>query len=505
MKKISLILAAIMICSGFCGCESDDSDVTTKTCNKSCSVQGGRAQACFLISGEEVCKEVCLGTKEGDNAPACWKDASQGPSALDYSITDKCAKDELGKLYSVTYESENCPKGCESGNCKKSADTTCTKDCESEGGRMQTCVRLNGQEECKDVCKGSQSATAIEGENTPFCYANALLGPTAPVFAMTDTCAKDELGTLYVVSSQSQKCSKGCEDGVCDNSGDVTCTKQCEPAPTGSPQNICVRVSGEETCKPACMGDKEGENKSCITPPPGSDVFAVTDDCAKDDLGVLYSKISVTGAKCDNGCENGECKPKSGGTECSANCDMAGGSPKVCVRINGVDSCKDTCKGAEGATLVVGENGPFCFRYASLGPTAPYLSMTNTCAEDDLGTLYATDTQSESCDIYENGTCLNGACMSMADACRSLMCEALIGGRGKTCVRIFGKVQCKDKCIGTEVGENEAKCVNNPSTGGVMSVVDTCAKDDLDTLYSQSSETHTCTATCKDGVCDDTI
>ena len=418
MKKLCLFLASVMVCGGLFGCDSESMDTSTtdvseKTCKKDCAVQGGRTQACFVISGAEVCKEVCLGDKEGENASACWKDASQGPEASDFSIKDKCAKDELGKLYSVTYESTICPKGCESGECKTDQEPTCSKNCNIAGGRLQTCVRIDGEESCKDVCRGSKEVDAIEGVNEPFCYRNTSLGPDAVDVAMTDTCARDDLGTLYVVSSQPETCTNGCEGGEC----------QAVPIQTG----------------------------------------------------------------------------------CSKSCQTAGGSPKVCVRIEGVDSCKDTCKGPEGATLVAGPNEPFCFRYASSGPTAHYLSMATTCAEDDLGTLYAVDTQSQSCDTTEHGVCLRGACMSMAEACTQLRCEGMIGGRAKSCVSIFGQAQCKDQCIGTKEGENDASCINNASTGNVMSIVDTCAKDDMDTLYSVSSVTNRCAASCKNGVCDDTL
>ena len=490
MKKqvLCFLTAALMVACGLGGCEYEGTNVSTKSCKKDCTSEGGRLQDCFLISDKEVCKDVCLGKNEGVNAPACWRNASLGPDATYLSITDTCAKDELGNLYSVSYESENCPNGCESGNCQPALNSPCKKDCNMDGGRQMTCVRIGSEESCKPACFGEN-----EGVNAPECWRNASLGPNAADLSITDTCAKDELGTLYVVSSASETCTNGCESGECKHSSDVTtCTKNCDEATTRNAAGICVHISGEEVCKPACLGNKSGENKLCFEDPDTHEVFPVTDNCAEDELGTLYSESSVRGMKCNNGCEDGECKPVSG-TTCTKNCQTEGGRFKICVRLSGQEECKNRCEGN-----VAGVNQSVCYRVSSLPPGQSEFALTDTCEADELGTLYSVSDHMEPC---RNG-CESGKCKPAGEC--SLPCSPDQYNRPTICVKIADVEACKPECAGTNVGDNSPICYkpypSEPSSPEYV-LTDTCALSDGGMLYSSSVAVSPCLGGCKNSAC----
>ena len=83
---------------------------------------------------------------------------------------------------------------------------------------------------------------------------------------------------------------------------------------------------------------------------------------------------------------------------------MDGGRPRVCVKLAGVESCKNRCLGSSE-----GENAPICYRPGSLPPSVPKNSLIDTCAKDDLGTLYSESTVENIC----TGTCdeASGLCI----------------------------------------------------------------------------------------------
>ena len=219
MKKRYLCVAA-MICGCILGCESNDSGVTeVKSCNKDCSLQSGEFPedsgmfVCAVVNGHESCVTPCLGKNEGKNAPVC---RNMHPSQYVFSVTDTCAKDDLGTLYQVSSDSEVCVNGCNEadGTCKTSGEELkCDHDCETiGGGRGQKCMLVSGKPVCQTPCHGTK-----EGENEPFCYQNASTGPDSPFYSVKDTCAKDDNGKLYVLTSAQKKCDFECseETGLC--------------------------------------------------------------------------------------------------------------------------------------------------------------------------------------------------------------------------------------------------------------------------------------------------
>ncbi len=278
---------------------------------------------------------------------------------------------------------------------------------------------------------------------------------------------------------------------------------KCEQIVAGK-SHICVKISGETSCKPTCLGTEEGANKAvCYSneslPPESRPVFSSVDTCAKDDDGKLYS-ASVADKECNNGCneDTGLCNED----KCSLSCINDGGDAQVCVKLSGQESCEDICHGEK-----VGLNDAVCYENGSLPPGAMnQFSVVTECAKDDLGTLYATDRKSTTCDNgCDNAT---GLCKTEPDpTCEQLQCESIAGdGIAHICATIDGKAVCKNGCLGTEEGINPARCFSNgslpPDARKFYKFVDNCAYDDNGELYSVSPQMEECSNGCyEDGEC----
>ena len=312
-----------------------------------------------------MCKNTCLGQEVGVNHK-CWRNASLGPTSQLYAVTDTCALDDNGNLYSSESASGPCTNGCTDGVC----DTVVPSlDCQVVGGRGRDAFTIGGAQECKNTCLGTQA-----GANT-VCYHNASTGPTSPWYVITDTCVADDNGRLYSSGSTTdQTCPDGCTNGACD------LELICLSVDGGRAQNAYT-IGGVRMCKNTCLGTNAGKNKACwsdAAPGSSATVYAVIDTCALDDNGDLYSSDSAE-EPCANGCKDGACNP-----EISLNCEgLVGGRAQKTVTIKGKQQCKDVCLGT-----AMGDNVK-CYQNASSGPDSPWYLVTDKCTVDDNGVLYS--------------------------------------------------------------------------------------------------------------------
>ena len=374
---------------------------------------------------------------------------------------------------------------CDDSRTAKIEDVTCGLDCSKNvDGRAQVCVFLSGVESCKSKCFGD-----AEGSNEAVCYIND--STEVPVHkSAVDTCAKDELGTLYSIDTTYETCVISCNDGVCENEppGPLTCEQ------TGNREVAAFTINGSEVCKNKCLGTQEGENKVCVQDSAGGTEKSVVDTCAKDDKGALYSTNSDS-TDCPNGCDetSHECKSQVGPNQCNA----VGGRPQAEFVIDGTAQCKQKCLGT-----VEGENH-VCWRNDSLGPNAKYRAFVDTCAKDENDALYSQSaTEGEEC---ADG-CTNGVCgpLPPKPVCDP-DCAGYTGTRDMTCVDIDNVPTCKPRCLGGAVGENFPVCYANLSIQNPKknSIVDVCAKDPSGTLYSTDERSTECPGECDEstGLC----
>ena len=372
-------------------------------------------------------------------------------------------------------------------------------------GRSHICATINGQAKCVNSCLKDK-----EGPNDAICFSNGSLPPNSrPVYSAVDNCAKDDNGVLYSISTVQSECTNGCDaaTGICKKSGenpDAECEAlNCDKI-VGGKVHICAKISGQASCKEACLGTAEGTNPAvCYAngslPPDSRPVYSSVDTCAKDDNGNLYS-VNVVEQECQKGCDEdtGLCNKDNQDEKCSLSCINDGGEAQVCVKLSGVESCKDICRGDEEGT-----NTAVCYENESLPPNArDQFSVVTVCAKDELGTLYATNKQQTKCDYGCNNT--SGECNKEPEpTCEDLNCGAIAGdGLAHFCATIDGKAICKNECIGTSEGENPAICFSNgslpPDARTFYHFVDICAKDDNGKLYSDSTQMDECPNGCYD-------
>ena len=306
------------ICLAAFACEDDNDKHSTSGCNllKCEQYIGGKNQICAVISGKGRCESACLGNAEGANQPVCYSNGSLPPDSRPvFSTVDTCAKDDNGKLYSVSVDEEQCQYGCDdaTGLCNKdNPGKKCSLSCLNDGGEAQVCVKLSGTESCKAVCRGYK-----EGANAAGCYENESLPPEArDQYSVVTVCAKDDLGTLYATDKQETKCEYGCDktSGECNKEPETTCEElNCEGAAGDGISHFCATIDGKAVCKNVCLGTLEGENPAvCFSngslPPDSRKFYRFVDTCEKDDNGQLYS-VSPQKTECPNGCyDDGECK-----------------------------------------------------------------------------------------------------------------------------------------------------------------------------------------------------
>ena len=208
------------VCLAVFACEDGNHQNNDSACEalKCDQIVGGKVHICAMISGQASCKEACLGTDEGTNQAVCYSNESLPPESRPvYSAVDNCAKDDNGKLYSVSIQQDECTNGCnaETGNCNTDPEHTCEElNCGAIAGDGIThiCATIDSKVMCKNGCLGT-----IEGENPAICFSNGSLPPDSRKFyTFVDTCAKDDNGQLYSVSAQMTECLNGCYDnGEC--------------------------------------------------------------------------------------------------------------------------------------------------------------------------------------------------------------------------------------------------------------------------------------------------
>ena len=172
----------------------------------------------------------------------------------------------------------------------------------------------------------------------------------------------------------------GCDD---DSDEVSSCDKDCSQI-VGGRVHSCFLISGKEECKPACMGDKEGQNApACWTHSsiPEPNQKSVVDFCVKDDKGNLYADLDQSSdTLCSAGCDSatGVCKLQVVG-DCDKDCSgIVGGREHICVKISDQKDCKPKCLGNKE-----GLNDPVCWKNPSV-PNATESTVKDFCIKDDL-------------------------------------------------------------------------------------------------------------------------
>ncbi len=310
MKRV--LLATLLLCSyAFLGCSDDNSSSKDKNddsvlCESlHCDHEvGGYPKTCVVLNGKASCQQTCAGNKSGLNAAICWTNPSIDPLvAQPDSIVDTCALDDNGKLYSKSRQTQICSNGCDdaTGTCMAQPVAQCPNDCKDSGGRDHVCTLIQGKSDCKPVCHGD-----IVGETAPFC--STMPGATLQSISVIDTCAADDLGTIYLADTQTTTCSAGCDNsvGICIIQEADPCEALHCDAYDGGRQHVCAIVNGQASCKPKCMGTQAGENSPVCyenpsLPPEDRETLSIVDICALDDMGTLYSSDQQE-TVCENGC-----------------------------------------------------------------------------------------------------------------------------------------------------------------------------------------------------------
>ncbi|MBO4350163.1 MAG: hypothetical protein J6A01_04340 [Proteobacteria bacterium] len=490
------------LCSNYC---NKKTGLCKKPCDLDCTVYDGRSEACFIISGVPTCKQTCLAIIAGKNNPVCYLAETIAPAdEPDYSVVDTCAKDDNGSLYSVDTEYNYCEdRGCDkaTGLCKEALN--CCQDA-PDGDRANICVSISGEMSCKFKCLAKS-----DGKSEPFCHSFA----GAPKMSIVEECAKDDLGQLYSVETTENSCENGCNEdtGLCNGKDEPeeSCTKDVECAwPDYDFSRGCFTIQGKSVCKNACLSDGTQKPMCYLLGgmvPDYKPMHSAVEFCAQDDNGKLYmTDIAID--DCEHGCDEatGLCKKgEDPATACNEEdekqCNPPGGDPQVCTVISGKKGCKDICHGN-----AVGKNAAVCYVNGSLDPSvAPQYSIVSTCKKDDNGTLYsAQNTKNECPNGCDEAT---GLCKDAPVTCKKDC--SLDGGDPRVCVVISGKESCATACFGKAEGKNDPVCYQNGSIGPqapYYSIIDTCKKDDIGTLYSDGNEERTkCDNGCdeKSGLC----
>ena len=460
---------------------------------------GDRTYICVSVSGQESCEFTCLVDSAGKHDPMCYSYVY----APYMSVVEECALDDYGQLYSVHTQDHSCDNGCNfaTGLCNdEDPEKECTEDVECAWPDYfleRGCFVIKGKSVCQDACtsKGNHEAVCYWFWDDPEPY---------PMHSAVETCVADDNGKLYMTGVNMDNCDYGCDEGtgLCKDGPVTECKKNCSLQ--GGDPRVCVVLSGKEECKTACFGKAEGKNEPVCyqnaSVGPEAPYYSVVDTCAIDDVGTLYS-LNAAKTKCSQNCNEatGLCSKEGPVKECQMDCTLDGGDPQVCIKIDGKESCATACFGK-----TEGVNKPVCYQNTSIGPEAPYYSVVDTCATDDLGTLYSKDDKRTKCDNGCDET--TGNCNPSkppVEDCSTLDCLS-VGGRAMTCVMLSGKPNCKDTCLASSAGVNKPVCYKNASLGPAAkyySAVDTCEKDDDGKLYSVSTDMTECPGECEKGVC----
>ena len=135
------------------------------------------------------------------------------------------------------------------------------------------CVIIDGKGACRAACKGTKV-----GKNDPVCY----VSENGESYVFTDTCAKDDNGTLYRVDSQTVKCDHSCSEGACQNLIDdegKSCNEE-EYPPQCSGEDILV------TCEKGVIKAKKCSGENGVNLPQHCEMVEEGDAACVDDPGV---------------------------------------------------------------------------------------------------------------------------------------------------------------------------------------------------------------------------
>lgn len=297
----------------FCGCGGDsDSDGLTEA-SEECKalrcdlVVGAREQACYMINGEATCKNICAGGAEGKNEAACWRNTSVENSKWE-SVIDTCEKDDNGHLYAVDSQSTPCSTGCVKGKCAEDYPGCEELHCENDSDGPKGCFRFNGQLTCKEPCSGDKV-----GANKASCGHSSLSVDDEPyAYSITEMCAQDDTGKLYVDHRTRSICNIGCTNGHCDDVKKCNTDNECKPV--GGREQKCFMIEDLDLhfCAPVCLEETRDHYVfACYKDASVSNATwqVVMDICVRDGEGNgYYSVDSSVYKECgDKGCNNGKC------------------------------------------------------------------------------------------------------------------------------------------------------------------------------------------------------
>ena len=378
---------------------------------------------------------------------------------------------------------------CDNDSGKDSDDAGCQElRCdEMVGAREQACFIVDGKAACKPKCFGDKEET-----NDRVCWKNPSI-QNAKWNSIEDICKKDDNGALYSSDSHSTECDAECDKGECVKG---TETPNCEElkcdSMVGGREHGCFIINGKASCEPKCFGEKENTNdRVCWKNPsiPDAKWNSIEDICKKDDSGKLYSTNS-NDEQCDDSCEKGVCVKEENPTCADLNCEsMVGGREHGCFTIDGKASCELTCFGDKEDV-----NEPVCWRNGSL-PVSIMKSITDTCAKDDDGKLYAASSKTDECPVG----CTKGVCDTVRTCSSDADC-IVDGGREQRCFNVGNGTEkgCAPVCLGNEEPFAFA-CWRNGSIPNAeyQSILDYCRRDMVSeeaVYYSVASEITECGA-----------
>ena len=288
----------------------------TKTyCANGCKNGSCEADTCAKHDWVTSCTEGCNGNKKvtctnkgtiggstcyEKSEQTCTNGCSNGECL---GCTDTCAKHYwvtdctagCNGSYKVTCETKS--KVCDT-QCYNKTETYCSAGCSNGECEADTCAKHNWETSCTPGCNGDYKVTCtdkgtIGGQK---CYVKT--ETKCDYGCSNGECEADTCGKHNWLTS----CSKGCEDDdykvICIDKGTIGGQKCYEKTRT-----YCEYGCSGGECEPETCYDHYWAT-SCTPGCSGNDLITCIDK------GTLNGQkcYQKTTTKCDNGCENGECK-----------------------------------------------------------------------------------------------------------------------------------------------------------------------------------------------------
>ena len=297
------------VCDSATDTSKCDVDAITKL---TCTDNVWAKESCVFGCENGACKEAgaCGGCPDGE------------PDSCDTQMVGPiCAPDGVTIIVCdnlVWTEDKKCENGCEDGACKESGSNP------SEGA--EPCVYGTDQDKCDDdgitqmTC--SETNVWVPTSCTFGCDADTavcnLAGACNPETDTEPACAKDNV-TIITCQDEvwvpGEVCPNGCEEGKCkEDGGDepVACDSTTDQ-PKCEEDNITLTTCTENVwvSEPCLFGCDAGACKEADACNAETDTAP---KCALDNATILTCTESVwtAGEKCENGCEDGECKEDGG-------------------------------------------------------------------------------------------------------------------------------------------------------------------------------------------------